>query len=491
MSFHIPRYFRHASLYSLGTILRSASSIFLLPLYTRYLTPADYGLIELVTVITGVIGTLVNFDLTNPIFRFYAEAQTREQKHRVIMSALLLTTIVNVAAALTMALAAPLLATHFLGGAQNAKYLVWISPWLLLEAWSAIPFCHMRADGQVGLFMSLSMVRLGIQIALNLYFLMALHLGPEALILANIISCATQAALSLVYSLRGGSLRVSKIAMRRLVSMGAPLALAGLATLCITFGDRFFLSKLNSLAAVGLYALAFRVSQAVNSLIYQPFLQVWEPEQFRLHGRKDLHVAFPLVFRTVFSGLTLAAFALALFIPEVLRVVATPPFYGAAGPLPFLLLSVLFSGMTDFCRVGSLVSSKTLNVTAGAIVGAVVAIGCFALLIPRLAAIGASIAMATAMLARLTFEYFKAKRYFDMHLQWTPIAVLLVAAACGLAVAQLWTTPMTLAGITAKSLILIAVAAPALLSLYRNFRSNPRHLEILRTLTGKPAAHAG
>ena len=41
----------HTSIYMLGDVLRYSVSLVMLPIYTRYLTPADYGVVELLTML--------------------------------------------------------------------------------------------------------------------------------------------------------------------------------------------------------------------------------------------------------------------------------------------------------------------------------------------------------------------------------------------------------------------------------------------------------
>ena len=44
----------HTSVYMFGEILRRSVSLIMLPIYTRYLTPADYGVIELLTMLIDI-----------------------------------------------------------------------------------------------------------------------------------------------------------------------------------------------------------------------------------------------------------------------------------------------------------------------------------------------------------------------------------------------------------------------------------------------------
>ena len=41
----------HSSIYMIGTILKRSVSLIMLPIYTRYLTPADYGVVELLSML--------------------------------------------------------------------------------------------------------------------------------------------------------------------------------------------------------------------------------------------------------------------------------------------------------------------------------------------------------------------------------------------------------------------------------------------------------
>jgi O-antigen/teichoic acid export membrane protein len=484
MAVRIPRFLRHASLYSLGTIMRNAASLLLLPVYTRYLTPAEYGLVELITVMTTLVGNLVSFDLNNGVFRYYNHAPSAEARQRLIMAAMVLGVLVNAAAGALLALCSPLLAQKFLGGTTNAYLLAWFSLSLVLEAICAVSFSHMRVDGKVGRFLATSTLRLVTQIAFNLYFLVVLKLGAASFIYGYLISCAIQVAAALPYTLSRGGLAFARSDIKRLVSFGGPLAMAGLATLYISTGDRFFLSQLNTLAAVGVYALAYRLAQALNTLVYAPFTQVWEVEQYRIHARPDMHPAFGVVFQATYSLLACCALGLALFAPDLLRLLATPAFYGAAAVVPILVLALLFSAMTDFARLGSLVGSRPINVVGGAMIGAILVTGCLIILVPRFGSMGAATAVAIAALARLIFEYRRARRLFDMELHWGPLALTLALCAAATLTVPYF-APLTWIGILAKGALWFAITVFTAVTTYRRVVGHPEQLRVAKQVLGR------
>ena len=57
--------------YSVGEILPRAVSFFLLPIYTRFLTPVDYGISSYTSTIVGFLCVLGAFSLNSYALRFY------------------------------------------------------------------------------------------------------------------------------------------------------------------------------------------------------------------------------------------------------------------------------------------------------------------------------------------------------------------------------------------------------------------------------------
>ena len=62
---------KHTSIYTVGVILSKLVGFVMIPLYTRMLTPADYGVLELMSMTTDVIALLVGLGLSSAVMRHY------------------------------------------------------------------------------------------------------------------------------------------------------------------------------------------------------------------------------------------------------------------------------------------------------------------------------------------------------------------------------------------------------------------------------------
>src|SRR5947208_14848661 len=79
--------FRHSAIYGLGSIVARILAVLLLPLYTRYLSPTDYGLIETLVALAAVLTALVAQAMKSAFFRFYFDSAEPERRLLVVRTA--------------------------------------------------------------------------------------------------------------------------------------------------------------------------------------------------------------------------------------------------------------------------------------------------------------------------------------------------------------------------------------------------------------------
>src|SRR5918911_3322624 len=78
---------RHSAVYGLGSIVARILAVLLLPLYTRYLSPHDYGLIETLVALSAVLTALVAQGMKSAFFRFYFDSAEPERRNIVVRTA--------------------------------------------------------------------------------------------------------------------------------------------------------------------------------------------------------------------------------------------------------------------------------------------------------------------------------------------------------------------------------------------------------------------
>jgi O-antigen/teichoic acid export membrane protein len=78
---------KHSSVYGFANLLQKGIGFIMIPLYTYYLSPTDYGVLELMDLTINVISMLIGMGLGSAIIRFYHHYERPEDKVEVFTTA--------------------------------------------------------------------------------------------------------------------------------------------------------------------------------------------------------------------------------------------------------------------------------------------------------------------------------------------------------------------------------------------------------------------
>ena len=80
-------FFKNTFVYTIGGVLTRGVAIFLLPIYTNYLSPAEYGIIDLFIVIASIVNIIIALEISQGIARYYQDAKDEKEKAEYTSSA--------------------------------------------------------------------------------------------------------------------------------------------------------------------------------------------------------------------------------------------------------------------------------------------------------------------------------------------------------------------------------------------------------------------
>src|SRR5688572_25491069 len=95
---------RHAVIYAVGNIARKLIGFLMLPIYTRYLVPADYGAVGLLGFALALLEPFFGARLSQAIPKFYFDTNQPDQRRAVITAAISVTGGISAVTALLIAL---------------------------------------------------------------------------------------------------------------------------------------------------------------------------------------------------------------------------------------------------------------------------------------------------------------------------------------------------------------------------------------------------
>ncbi len=481
MSTPARRLARSSFYYGLGGVLSKLLGIVLLPVYTRYLTPADYGELALLLITGSIVAVLIQGGLGSAVFREVLYEGSDED--RTLGTALRFMLGVGVVLVAALAGLAPQVSRLVLGTAEHSALFRVVFVTSLLQAVEALALARFRMRNQATGYAALASVRFATGAALNIVFVAVLRRGVEGLVVAILLNSTLYAACYL-YVLRG-AIRTggSGAILGRLTAFGFPLVPAGLAALALTSIDRYLLRVFTTTEQVGLYSLGYSAGLAV-ALAVQAVQLAWPAEAFAIARRPDgPHVLARLV-KYYLAVVGFGAVAVSAFATEILLVLATPAFYAAATVVPLIAVSHLLNGLRLVTNVGVGVRAKTTYTAVVMALGVATNVLLNVLLIPGWGMLGAAWAAVAAYALMLAASLRVNLRLWPVRYDYSALARVTLALVGVFAVCLRIDAGSVWTGIALKFLVLGMY--PVLLFVLRAFDRREWHAALALLLRREP-----
>lgn len=416
----------HSAIYAIGTMISRITGLVMLPIYTRYLSPADYGVIELLTMAIEITGILVGLRISQAMFRFYILAEGGQEKQEIVSTVLLTVLAASGLGATLLYIAAEPLSVLIFGTSAYLYEFQLFAFTLITNAIIAVGQAYIRARQMPILYVSIGAVTLAIQVALNVIFVVVLDMHVRGVVYSALGSGVIVAAGFCLYVFGGVGFHYSLAVARRLIRFVAPLMLASVGAFYVSFADKYFIRLFGSLTEVGLYVLAARISSIIGTL-YRSFNMSWGADRFEIVKHENARTIFRQVFRFLSAALVMAGVGLALFASDLFHIMTDQEYYSAGNIVPILVAAGIVRIYAMFCNFGIMLNECTRYIAEATWIKVVVSSLGYVLLIPYLGVYGAAIALLVSNLVELYWVNRNATREYDMGLHWKPVGVIFAA----------------------------------------------------------------
>ncbi|OCZ49439.1 oligosaccharide flippase family protein [Dehalobacter sp. TeCB1] len=250
---------KNSFLYTFNSILIKALGFLLLPVYTYFLTPKDYGITNLIAGFTSVASFVVAFSLYSAVTRFYADYKSDRDKlkrfYGTVLTFVSLSGIVFVV--LSIVFQRILLSLFFKGLDFYPVVLIGIVG-VLFGCIYTVYQNILQGMQDSKKFTITSVIYFLFNVALNLIFIGIYRLGATGVLLAGLIANITF-SVYVVFDLRKSALvifGIDKHLLHEALKYSLPILPHNLSTSIADFFSRILLNSYKSLSSVGLFSIA-------------------------------------------------------------------------------------------------------------------------------------------------------------------------------------------------------------------------------------------
>jgi len=270
---------RQVIVYGVGHILARSISFLLLPFYSHYFLPEEFGGMTLIYTFLGFMNVIVPLGLGSAMMRYYIPANKDDRK--TVLSNVYSAAIISSFCFFILSLFfyETINETIIFGPALNNRIIWLVSFILTLDCMWSINLALLRAHNRSVYFVITNLINVVIVVICNILFVMTFDLGVEGVLMSNFIASfvSFMATVSIVFEKNFSFSLISKNIIKKLFTFALPMLATGILSMIIELSDRSIISYiLQDAAEVGLYSINYKIGMFML-LVVMGFNMAWQP----------------------------------------------------------------------------------------------------------------------------------------------------------------------------------------------------------------------
>lgn len=413
------------AVYGLSSVIGRFLNYLLVPLYTRYFLPSEYGVVTEMYAYVAFLVIVLTYGFETAFFRF----SKKENDVKVVYSTALISLLISSTLFVLLVFLSSDSISNLMGYGIETKYIEWFAIIVALDAISSISFASLREQNKALRFASIRLLNIFVNIGFNLYFIVYKEFGIEYIFISNLISSVVTILLLLPEMLKSVWVFDKKL-WNKMRVYALPLLIAGLAGITNETIDRILLKHLLpnpeiSATELGLYGAFYKLS-ILMTLFIQTFRFAAEPFFFAQANNKnsktvyaDVMKYFTIIMAVIFLGVTIFY--------DIIKGFLGSEYHDERGFLvvSILLLANLFLGIYYNLSIWYKLTEKTKYGAYLSLFGAIITLILNFILIPKIGFVGSAWATLICYFSMTVASYYIGKKHFPIPYQVERIGLYL------------------------------------------------------------------
>lgn len=404
-------------LYTLANLLTKGIGFIMIPIYTAYFSTREYGVIDLLIVTGSILSIIIGLEIHQAVARFFPDAKSELDKKVVVSTALWSITILYF---IFLLLLLPFMSQISYFAFDNLEYQD-----ILFVAFLSFGFnfiynffsAQLRWQLKSKQNVIVSFVYSLITAILTYIMLKFYDGGISSVFTAQIVAAIVGIFLSYLYSKEYYGFILNFDKFKELVKFSTPLIFSTIIVYAMLYVDRIMISNFLSLEDVGLYGIAFRFA-SITTLLTIGIQTALTPLIYNNYEKSDT----PIAIAKLFSYFMIFAFCFVLFLfifsKDLILLFANENYIDSASVVPWLALSVIFSGITNFAP-GIFIAKKTKYILYINVFAFILNVVLNLWLINSYGLLGAAYSTAISSFVYFLLYYFIGQKYYYIPYIWT------------------------------------------------------------------------
>lgn len=417
---------KDSALYTVVNVLNKGISIILLPIYTFFLSPEQFGLVDYLAAIGAIVAVTVSLEVTQALARYLPEQRKASGDTSPLISAAILSMLVTFALFIIPTILFAQEISVLLFDSTENTHLIQLCALVYMftgfvTLFNGILVASLESKKSV-IFSLINTVFNGTS---TYFILVNTELRVEALLLGQIIGAFV--ALVCFYKVVLGNVRFTfdHEWFTKMYSFSLPLIPSSVGVIFALFTDRLMIKEFLDLESLGVYGIALRVA-SIMTLITTGFRTAITPLIYVSYKNEDTKSKIINMFYLYLLSAVFIVVAILYFQNGIVLYLSSPDYIGATEVIAILCITVFISNCYVFFP-GLSLANKTGMISVVNIFGMVLNFCLNLIFIPKYGIAGAANATMVAAVCTFIAHFVLAQKHYRLPIGLPRLMVILGA----------------------------------------------------------------
>lgn len=389
--------------FTIGSFSQKILVLLLVKFYTGILSPAEYGITDLIAQTANFIIPIATLSIGEGIIRFGLDKNYNKSK---VFTSGVFTIIFGMT---VLALLTPIFNLfHIFDGYGFLLYI-----YIYTSSFRTLCAQFVRSRGLVKLYAFDGILTTIVLIGMNILLLLGLKMGAVGYILSIVISDACSVIFLTIAAGLPKFINFKAINWDFLKSMlkySVPLIPTAVLWMLISVSDRYFITGMIGLDANGIYTAANKIPQMI-AVVSAFFSQAWHMSAITENNKADTERFYTNVFGAYQSTMYVMTAGLLLVLKPITDILLDKQYHSAYQYSPMLILGIMFMCYGSFLSSVYAATKHTKNSLVTSLVAGITNIVLNIILIPKWGIQGAAFATLISYGLCYIIRVFDTRRY--------------------------------------------------------------------------------
>jgi|JI9StandDraft_1071089.scaffolds.fasta_scaffold05173_7 O-antigen/teichoic acid export membrane protein len=400
-------------IYGLSGIITSFIGVFLIPLYTKVFSPADYGIIALLGSLQSITTIFIIFGMDNSFSVWYWDKPTDEGRSIAVSNWFFFSLSLGFLVSLLLGTGSYFIASFILGNSNLYPVVILFainiflaSTQKLLNMWFRVRRKPLHAVG-FNLLISL------LTVLLNIWFVLIRKVGIPGIYYSVCITSFVALGITIIVLRKHIAFRFFNYAeLRKMIKFSLPLVPTGLIFWVMGAASPYFINFLmHDKAEIGLYQIGSNAASVLGLGTFA-FFQAFTSYALSISKEENAKKIYAKIFEYyVYIGM-FCALLLGLLAKFILHLFTNEKYISAYVVIGILAFNVVISGAIQVVSIANLLAKDNKPIARAAAFSVMITVAGYFLLIPFLGKEGAAMAVAAGNLASTIYITARAQKLY-------------------------------------------------------------------------------